>query len=58
MVADLEIPAWQWTSTRPFDFFTESEMIPWIGKICKSNYILRMGLKLKSRKNFLYTFLQ
>ena len=24
MVADLEMPAWQWTNTLPLEFFTES----------------------------------
>ena len=26
MVADREIPAWQWTNTRPLESFTESTM--------------------------------
>ena len=26
MVADLEMPAWQWTNTLPLEFFTESVM--------------------------------
>lgn len=39
MVADLEIPAWQCTSTRPFDFFTESEMRGQKGELGELKYI-------------------